>query len=179
MKKKIVFISGLGGTGKSTIVDYFLQHPIDNFTFFDFDKGKYKAPLYDENHLEWRKKQTEWWLDVASESITTKNNIAVIVGLSLYPSQILQLPNSAVFGKENIYFGHLTCNASIRKDRLHDRGDSHHWQGHKQWYDEFFEEMNRINAFEIDTSHSIIEETAKTIQNWLINSVNKLENEIE
>jgi deoxyadenosine/deoxycytidine kinase len=168
MIKKVIFISGLGGTGKSTMVYHFLENPIYSFTFFDFDKGKLKAPPYNESHLEWRKQQTKWWLRVANKEFDIKNNITVIIGLCLYPRQIIELPEAKFFGKDNIHFAHLISEHSDRKDRLYNRGDSHHCQGHKPWYDEFFEEMSAVKSFEINTSSLNINDTAKTIQDWLV-----------
>ena len=169
MIKKVIFISGLGGTGKSSVVHYFLENPIKGFTFFDFDKGKYKAPPYDKPHLhgEWRVKQNRWWLSVANKEYEKNKDIPVVVGLSRYPRQLLSFPEAKEFNQENIHFGLLTCNDDARKERLHGRGDPHHWQGKKDWYDEFFHEMELVNAHVIDTSKLTIEEVAQDIKEWL------------
>lgn len=103
MTKKVIFISGLGGTGKSTIFHYFLEHPIPHFSFFDFDHGKFRVPPYSENHLAWRTKQNKWWLKVANKEYDVKGNIPVIVGQCLYPSQIIKLPEAKPFGREHIH----------------------------------------------------------------------------
>ena len=109
------------------MVYHFLDNPIKGYTFFDFDKGKFKAPPYNESHFEWRKKQTKWWLEVANKEFEVKNNIVVIIGLCIYPKQITELSESKTFGKGNIHFAHLICNSEVRKNRLFDRGDSNHW----------------------------------------------------
>jgi hypothetical protein len=81
--KKVIFISGIGGTGKTAIVNYFMENPINGFTFYDFDRGKYKIPSYDSVHLPWRTKMNNWWLKVAHNEYEKKGNIVVISGLCL------------------------------------------------------------------------------------------------
>lgn len=169
--KSVIFITGLGGTGKSTIWHHFLENPIPGFSFYDFDKGKYKAPPYDKHkteHHPWRIKQTNWWLKVAHKEYDVRHNILVIMGLSLYPNGLLELPNAKYFKSENIHFGLLTCEPEERKKRLHKRGDSHHWKGHQPWYDEFFEEMKKEGAIEINTTCESIQKTAESIKKWLV-----------
>lgn len=167
MTKKVIFISGLGGTGKSTIFHYFLEHPLSHFSFFDFDHGKFRIPPYSENHLAWRTKQNKWWLKVANKEFAVKNNISVIVGQCLYPNQIIKLPEAKPFGKEHVHFVHLLTTPNVRKKRLIDRGDQHHFQLHKPWYNDFYKEMTAAHAFEIETSRESVKETAKRIQGWL------------
>jgi len=166
--KKIVFIAGIGGTGKTAIVYHFMENPIKGFTFYDFDRGKYKIPPYDSFHLPWRTKMNNWWLEVAHNEYEIKGNIAVISGICLYPRQIIELPNAKYFKKEDIIFGHLTCEHEVRKKRLFDRGSPHHWKGHIPWYDEFFKEMKDGNAYEIDTTNVSIKEVAEDVKDWLL-----------
>lgn len=106
-------------------------------------------------------------MKVARKEYDVKNNISVIVGQCLYPSQIMKLPEAKPFGKEHIYFVHLLTAPNVRKKRLYARGDQHHWGGHKPWYDDFFNEMTVAHAFEVETSRESVTDTAKRIQGWL------------
>jgi len=166
MQKEILFISGLGGTGKSSLVWHFWEHPVPGFRFFDFDFGKYKIPPYGEDHLEWRTKMTKWWLAVGEAECSVQGNVPVIVGQSLFPRQILALDEAAPFAG-HVGFGHLLCAPEERKVRLEARGDGHHWGGHKDWYDAFFAEMAAVGAREFDTTHRTIKEVAGEVVGWL------------
>lgn len=167
MIKKVAFISGLGGTGKTAVYFNFLENPIKGFTFFDFDKGKLKSPPHNEDHLKWRTDQNNWWLEVAHKEYETKGNVSIILGLCLYPRQIPNLPNAQYFEKENFLFGHLICDHEVRKERLFGRGNPDHREGVKPWYEEFFKEMKREDVHEIDTTSSSVEEVALRIKNWI------------
>ncbi|PIV90280.1 hypothetical protein COW46_05395 [Candidatus Gracilibacteria bacterium CG17_big_fil_post_rev_8_21_14_2_50_48_13] len=129
-------------------------------------KESIKFRPYGENHLDWRRNMTQWWLEIADKECEVKGSIAVIVGLSLYPHHILQLPEAAPF-RENVHFGHLLCAPAERKKRLEERGDAHHWGGHKEWYDEFFTAMQTAGAEEFDTTSTSVEQTAKEVCAWL------------
>ncbi|OGZ60733.1 MAG: hypothetical protein A2919_01085 [Candidatus Spechtbacteria bacterium RIFCSPLOWO2_01_FULL_43_12] len=167
MQKKVAFISGLGGTGKTAVYYYFLENPVKTITFYDFDKGKYKSPPHNEDHLKWRANQNNWWLEVANKEYEVKGNITVVLGLCLYPRQIPQLPNAKYFEQNSFLFGHLTCDHEVRKERLFGRGNPDHWEGVKPWYEEFFQEMKGENVFEIDTTNSSVEEVALKIKDWI------------
>ena len=62
--RKIVFIIGQGGTGKTTLVQYFKNHPIKDWVFLDFDEGAITKPdTTDMDKLSiWVKEQREQWL---------------------------------------------------------------------------------------------------------------------
>ncbi len=113
----IVFISGLGGSGKSTLVAYFTKHPMQNWKYYDFDKGKYKIPHSLSKHHGWREKQTDYWLCVACAN--SKRNINTLVfGMCLYPKQIL-IRKPKEIEKKHIHFAYLYCSPSIRKTTTH------------------------------------------------------------
>ena len=40
--RKIAFIVGQSGSGKTALVNYFNRHPAKHWNFFDFDIGRYK-----------------------------------------------------------------------------------------------------------------------------------------
>lgn len=167
MQKKVVFISGLGGTGKTAVYYYFLENPVKGFAFFDFDKGKFKTPPHNEDHLKWRTDQNNWWLEVAHKEYEVKGNITVVLGLCLYPRQIPKLPNAKYFEKDSFLSGHLICDHEVRKERLYGRGNSDHWEGIKPWYEEYFKEMKSTNVYEIDTTKLNIQGVAGKIESWL------------
>ena len=104
---------------------------------------------------------------MANKEYDVKGNIPVIVGQCLYPSQISKLSEAKPFGKEHIYFVHLLTAPTVRKRRLTDRGDKHHFEKNKPWYDDFFKEMKAAHALEIETSKESVADTARHIQRWL------------
>lgn len=168
--QSIVFITGLGGTGKSSIWSYFLENPMTGYSFFDFEKGKYDPPEYDKHqteHLSWRIKQNNWWLEVAANEFKVRGNVSVIIGFSLYPKSMTSLPNAKFFTPESYHFGILTCSEEERKKRLCSLGCEDQWKGHEPWFDEFFKEMKNEGAREIDTSQNSVEQTALTVKEWL------------
>lgn len=164
----IVFISGLGGVGKTTLVDYFTQHPLEGWIFYDFDKGKYEIPNDQKDHLDWRKKQTDYWLEVALNHGLNDNLQTVIMGLSLYPEKTFELSNADKFKKNNIHFALINAQDEERKRRLIERGTPHHYQGIKEWYDEFFKKMRESGDCEFDTTNKTKEETAQEIKQYLM-----------
>jgi len=161
----VVFISGLSGTGKSTIVDFFSCNPVDGWQFYDYDKGKFPVPPNESEHLVWRKNQSEYWLKVALEN--AKNNInTCVLGMALYPENTYKLPSAQYFG-DNIHFALIDCSDEERKKRLFDRGTPHHWQGEKDFYTEF-RKVNAEHSNKVfDTTCKTVEQTAGEIENWL------------
>lgn len=161
----IVFISGLSGTGKSTIVKYFKNHPVDSWLFYDYDKGELPVPDNESEHLNWRKLQSEYWLKVAINN--SQNNInTCVLGMALYPADTYKLSSAKVFS-DNIHFALIDCDDIERKKRLFNRGTPHHWQGEKDFYAEF----RKVNAAHrgktFDTTNKTVEETAAEIKEWL------------
>ena len=161
----IVFISGLSGTGKSTSVEYFKDHPIDGWLFYDYDKGEFPVPDKESEHLEWRKKQSEYWLKVALEN-AQNNTDACVLGLALYPKNTYELPSAAKFN-HNIHFALIDCADSERKKRLFDRGTPQHWQGEKDFYKEFRKLNSEHRGKTFDTTNKKVEETAREIEDWI------------
>jgi len=163
----IVFISGLSGTGKSTIVDYLRNNPVDGWSLYDYDKGEFTAPADEKQHLEWRKKQSESWLKIAIEN--SRNNIKTcVLGMALYPANTYELPSAKIFG-DNIHLALIDCADEERKKRLFDRGTPEHWQGEKDFYAEFRQLNTEHRGKTFDTTDKTVEETACEIKDWLEN----------
>jgi len=166
MEKYIVFVSGLSGTGKSTIKEYFDQNPITEYRVYDFDKGKNKCPEDEKYHLKWRSDQTEHWLKIGTENLK-KNLGTIIFGLSLYPQNIIKMAERHGIKESQLKFGYLITEDEERKKRLFDRGTPRHWQGEKPWYKIFYQELKDVNAKEFNTSGKKIEVLVGEIIKWM------------
>jgi hypothetical protein len=164
---KVVFVSGLSGTGKSTLANFFIQNPIRGWKFYDFDKGDLPVPKDEKLHHDWRTKQTESWLKLARENADTGKN-TVVFGLALFPTTTYELPIAKDIGKDNIKFALLHTDPEVRRGRLFDRGTERHWKGHQPWYDEFYANMRQHGDLELDTTNASLEETARAIESWLL-----------
>lgn len=162
----IVFISGLGGTGKTSLVTYFKKHPMPHWKYYDFDKGKYKAPRDPSKHHAWRIKQNDYWLTVALAN-SKKNINSLIFGMCLYPKQILKRKPKEIARKQ-LHFAYLYCQPQIRKERLIKRGNSDHWRGYRfPWHIEFHAVMKKDCEKKFDTTKITLPQTAQKIKRWL------------
>lgn len=166
-EKYIVFVSGLSGTGKSSLKEYFDGHPIERYRVYDFDKGKYKYPKEEKDHLTWRRKQTEYWLDVSASNLQ-KNLGSMIFGLSLYPENIIKTAQQKSIDCTRLKFVYLTTEDKTRKERLFKRGTPQHWQGEKEWYTEFYKKQNNVGAIQLDTTHLNIDDSASKLISILV-----------
>jgi RNase adaptor protein for sRNA GlmZ degradation len=163
-KSVIVFINGLSGTGKTSLVKYFSGHPIDGWKVHDFDFGKYPIPKDRTMHREWRNKQQEYWLQVGLD-----NRKTVVFGFSLWPEIALTLPSAKKYDSKNIHFALLYTKPEERKSRLLKASREHLWRGHQDWYDEFYQKVRDKSELEIDTTKLTTGEVAKRIRPWLNN----------
>ena len=161
-----VFLSGLSGTGKSTLVEYFNNNPIDGWGIFDFDKGRYPCPEDESEHLRWRQEQTNWWLEEAHKNALEKGLKTGILGLSLYPADTKDLPAAQVFDQDNIHFALIHTDSEERKRRIVERGTPRHLR-EKDWHEEFYRVMRQDSEREFDTTNKKTEESAEEISEWL------------
>lgn len=167
MQPVIAFLSGLSGTGKSTLVGHFREHPLKGWLIFDFDEGNEPVPKDREKHHEWRKRQSEWWLHRSIENAQQGKKTAVF-GLSLYPSAMKALPIAQQIGVGHIHFALLDADHEVRKSRIMQRENTSAWQGIQPWYEEFYQEMRASSAKVFDTTSVKPEETAKEVREWLL-----------
>ena len=108
---KLIFINGLGGTGKTAVVNYFKKNPLKGWLFFDFDQGKYPIPNEKIAIKEWRKKQHIWFLEecLRIQSIDIIN--ICIMGVSLFPWDVRVLEEKGEIINKNIsQYAYLYCN---------------------------------------------------------------------
>lgn len=166
----IVFFNGLGGAGKSEIVRYLKENPIDGWKIFDFDSdGESRCPKdgTEEEKHQWREKQMKWFLQKAQNNDTDNKNKTAIFGFSLYPSNTLELEEAKSYQDGNIHFALIDCEHEERKRRLIDRGTPDHWQGEKDWYPEFYKEMEKYSDRTFDNTSQPIQKTVEDIAEYL------------
>ena len=159
--RKIVFIVGQGGSGKTTLVNYFKKHPVDNWLFFDFDKGaEIKPRTKNLSKLRpWVEKQRQFWLKEVRLKKYGEINICLF-GVGLFPWKI-------GFPKD-IHFAYLSCDQDSRKERLIKRGDPHIWEAYQKDVREIVKRLDEMGAKRFETGNCSVEESAKTIQDWLL-----------
>ena len=159
--RKIVFIVGQGGSGKTTLVSYFQKHLVKNWLFFDFDNGVKVKPHTKNLKLlgEWVDKQRNYWLkEVRSLKYGNKN--ICLFGVGLFPWKVGDL-------KKDAYFGYLSLDQDTRKQRLDERGDPHLWAAYQKDISDIVKKLDQAGAKRIDNTNRPIKETAQEIKNWL------------
>lgn len=158
----IVFISGQGGSGKTTLVKYFAEHPIDNWLFFDFDEGAVIKP--DTTNMEelavWVKSQREHWLEEVRLPKYKDKDICLF-GVGLFPWKVGH--------PDDVVYAYLSVDQNLRKDRLIDRGDPHLWEAYQKDIGDIVRRLDEAGAKKFDNSNRPVEETAKEIKEWLEN----------
>lgn len=158
--RKIVFIVGQGGSGKTILVNYFHKHPVENWLFFDFDEGaKVKPDTKDLGLLaKWVDKQRNYWMkEVRSLKYGDKN--ICLFGVGMFPWK--------VGNTENVSFGYLSLDQDLRKKRLLQRGDPHLWEAYQKDISDIVRRLDEMGAKKIDNSNRPVSETAKEIKDWL------------
>lgn len=158
--RKIAFIVGQGGAGKTTLVNYFHEHPVENWLFFDFDEGaKIKPDTKDLEHLgQWVDKQRNYWIKEVRSPKYGSDNICLF-GVGMFPWKVGDI--------DGISFGYLFLDQNLRKDRLIKRGDSHLWEAYQKDVSRIVKRLDEMGAKKFDNSNRPIEETAKEIKDWL------------
>lgn len=159
--RKIAFIVGQGGSGKTTLVNYFKEHPVNGWLFFDFDNGaKVKPHTKDLSLLKpWVEQQRDFWLkEVRSPKYGDKN--VALFGVGLFPWKINN--------PEGIHFAYLSVDQTLRKDRLYKRGDPNLWEAYQKDITSIVERLDELGAKKIENSNRPIEETAEEIKGWLL-----------
>lgn len=161
MQRKIAFITGQGGAGKTTLVRYFEKHPVKNWYIFDFDEGAVNKP--DTKHLNilsgWVDKQREYWIkEVLSPKYGNKNICVFNVGL--FPWKVGDI--------KNVSFAYLSLNQEERKRRLINRGDPHLWEAYNKDVSNIVKRLDEAGAVKFDCDNKTTDEIADEIKNWLI-----------
>lgn len=168
---KLVFLNGLGGTGKSTLVHYFLEHPLQGWSFYDFDYGKYKADNKKEKEklgASWRELQTKWWLQVAKKHGEVHGSNIIVAGVSTFPWQIKEYPEYDELDEMEVHFGFLSLSHDERRRRLEERGDLHLWDPSKtEKFDTLLERMKEERAVEFCVDGKSVEEVGREVEEWL------------
>jgi len=167
----VFFVTGLPGTGKSTLYYHFMENPVRGFSFFDFDCGKYTPPAWQEvegQYHDWLIKQNMWWLEVARQAILKNKCSPVIFGFCLYPSVMLEYCKNTFFKPDDLHFAVLKCDDDVRNKGLQARGEAHLINKNTSWHAEFYKQHNQINSVELNTGDKDVEESAQEIIAWLI-----------
>jgi len=169
--KKVVFISGLAGTGKSAQYFYFLENPLQGFQYFDYDRGKYPILRFrddPEKNRQYRMMQNEWWLRVAEQTCETHHLIPVIFGHCLVPEAMKELLPKTGFTFNDLHFGLLACSDEERELRLNMRTYPAPFESKDspelKW---FLNKTSKYSEINIDNTHLSIQETALIIKEYL------------
>jgi len=172
---EIFLVNGEGGVGKTTLVEYFLKHPLKDVVFFDFDKGKYELPKESSLWKEWKDKQQRWWLTFFKEYVVKHpERHIVLCGVVAFPWKLELMDEYKELENAHFHFAFLTCSDEERKRRLEERGDGHLWKPKAENILEIEERMRGLGAREIETSIKTVEEVAKDVSSWILGSATRL-----
>lgn len=152
--------------GKSTLVRYFNENPIKDWTCLDFDEGGMQKPETKDLGVlgKWVNIQRDFWLnEVLSDKYANKN--VVLFGVGLFPWKVTS--------PERFSFAYIYVDQDIRKERLISRGDQHLWEAYQKDIRDIVERLNEAGITRFDNSNRVLEETANEIENWL-NSLSKI-----
>lgn len=167
VQKTVVFISGLSGTGKTSVYRHFLENPLKGFHFFDYDNSNYVVQPSDKKP-NWQKIiQFNWWLTVAKRTIQTNHLTPVILGTCPSPSIIKEYMDLEYFDFDHLRFALLKCNPEVRKARLQHRGQPELFHSHLPWHDVYLKDFKRFQEFEIDTADYSIDEVEANLLEYL------------
>ena len=168
---KLVFINGQSGTGKTTLVRWFEDHPVAGWLFLDFDDGKFVSPkeLGTERQRQWKIDQHNWFLEEVARIHREQGLNVCVLGGSLFSWKAQNLPAASLVPKENIHYGFLVADPAVRCERLAERGDDHLFEpdpARQQQFVELAERNEREGAKRFDTNQSV-EAVANDIREWL------------
>jgi dephospho-CoA kinase len=158
-KGVVVFITGVSGVGKSTLVPV-LKEVFPTFAVHDFDEVG--VPL--DVDVAWRLSTTDHWLREAKTNLA-KGISTIICGLSS-PNEVL---NSDEFNKFlNLRFGIIKISEDQLRKRLKKRGyNSELIQDNLNWVKVLEKETQEIKNHIILNGERKLIEIADEIKNWL------------
>ncbi len=165
--RQVIFITGLAGTGKTSLYYHFLENPLKGYAFYDFDFGKYHMANFKKGINELWYKQNYWWLRVAAKEFDIHKRIPVIFGLCMAPTVMKENLDQPFFRNNEIHFGLLNCNSLERKERLKNRDQLNLISSNQDWQEEYVTDLKNNIKFEIDTSSKKVEMVASEIVNHL------------
>jgi dephospho-CoA kinase len=117
----IHFITGVGASGKSSIIP-FLKQKLPNCSIYDFDA----IGVPENADKKWRQKSTEQWIQkIASE----KNNVYLLGQMIL--GEIVACPSFKDLKEFRVYM--LDCSDSERIKRMKNRGDKEPYDDMLHW----------------------------------------------
>lgn len=114
MRELIIFITGVSGVGKSSVVPK-LRELMPSFAIHDFDE----VGVPEDVDVAWRLKTTDHWLKQAKENMS-QGKSTIICGVSK-PEEVL---DSSEFSHTlNLRFGLIKISDSLIRERLTERGN--------------------------------------------------------
>ncbi len=159
MRELIVFITGVSGVGKSSVVPK-LRELMPSIAIHDFDE----VVVPEDVDVAWRLKTTDHWLKQAKENLL-KGKSSIICGVSR-PEEVIS--SSEYNQTMNLRFGLIKISNSLIQERLTERGnDSELILANINWAEVLEKEVKATKNHSIINGEQELSAIANDIIQWI------------